>query len=274
MALPLIPIAYGVGAAKVIYDFWQSDKYEKRALAANYDAYTMVETANRKLKEKYTVLEATLLKLGNRKRGIMSGILPKFVDVYEKIIKIDFTESELQDNQKSLTLWSNNICDIKKMISVSGVQMSDKEIIGTFLFSLSYGGISGAIKKDAEINLDIAYTRSDEAEVIAHNTDTARIAVEGITEKAESLLKLLAQMNVFFLKSIQHSDEIIERNGFHRTNYSSDDKKALMTCINFAKAIKDILEAPLFDADGKVSRQINKTLSLGNEYVRKMQAIK
>ena len=269
----LLPVSFGVGTAKVIYDLWQADKYEKQALHANYEAYTLVEAAGRKLREKYGVLEAALLKLGNRKKGVMSGILPKFVSIYEKIIKIDFTESELQDHKKSLVIWSENMETIKKMISVSGVQMSDKEIIGTFLFSWSYGGVTGAIKKDAKINLDLAYTRSDEAEVIAHNTDTARIAVEGMIDKAEALLKLLAQMNMFFLKSIQHSDEIIERNGFSRANYSSEDKKALMTCINFAKAIKDILETPLFDANGKVNQQINKTLSLGNEYVKKMQAI-
>lgn len=273
MALPLIPIAIGTGAAKTVYDIWKSDEYERRALNANYEAYTMVETANRKLKERYAVLETTLLKLGNRKKGIMSGILPKFVELYEKIMKIEFTEPELQDNQKTLLVLSEKAGSIKNMIAVSGAQMSDKEIIGTFLFSWTYGGIGGAIKKDARINLDLAYTRSDEAEVIAHNTNTMSIAVDGITDKAESILNLLAKMNVFFLKSIGHSEEIIERNGFNRANYSSEDKKALMTCINFAKALKDILEAPLFDENGKVSGQINKTLSIGSEYISKMQAI-
>lgn len=30
-----------------------------------------------------------MLKLANRKRGIMSGTLPKFVDVHEKIIQVN-----------------------------------------------------------------------------------------------------------------------------------------------------------------------------------------
>ena len=163
---------------------------------------------------------------------------------------------------------------MNQMISVSGVQMSDKEILGTFLFSLEYSGISGAIKKDAKINLDVAYTRSDEAEVIAHNIDTERIAVEGINDKAESVLKLLAQMNALLLKSIQHTSGIIDRNGLEVERYGDADIDDIMNCCNFAVAVSDVLKAPLFDANGKLSRQIDQTLSTGNNYIKKIQAVR
>ena len=134
--------------------------------------------------------------------------------------------------------------------------------------------IVGAIKKEARINLDLAYSRNDEAEVIAHNTDTARIALEGIDDKANSLLMLLAKLNALFLKSIQYTSEIIERRGLNKRSYSVDDKKALMTCVNFATTLSDILKAPLFDSNGKLSNQIDATLSTGNEYIKKMQAVR
>lgn len=47
-----------------------------------------------------------------------------------------------------------------------------------------------------------------------------------------------------------------------------------MTCVNLAKMMSDILKAPLFDSNGKLSNQIDKTLSTGNEYIQKMQAVK
>lgn len=266
MALPIIvPIALGTGVARSIYDFWQAGKYEKQALSANYEAFTMVESAARKSRAEYEKTQQALLKLANRKKGIMSGSLSKFLDVYRKIIRINFTDVDLSDENRALVLQENNLQGINQMISVSGISMSDKEIIGTFLFSWKYGGISGAIKKDAKINLDLAYTRSDDAEVIASQYETVRIALNAIGDKADSFFKLLAQMNLLFLKSIQHTNEIIDHNGFERQNYSDEDKKALMNCINFAKAVKDILEAPLFEADGKVSQQANRALSVGNE---------
>lgn len=272
MALPLvIPVTVGVG--KVVYDMWQSDKYEKQARSINYEAFSIVESAARKSREEYAKTTQTLLKLANRKKGIMNGSLPKFLEVYRKIIKINFKEVDSLDGDRALVLQENSIRSIDQMISVSGVSMSDKEIIGTFLFSWQYGGLSGAIKKDAKINLDLAYTRSDEAEVIASQYETAQIALKGIGDKAESFLKLLAQMNRLFLMSIQHTDKIIDGNGFDRQNYSADDKKALMNCINLAKAIKDILEAPLFEADGKVSQQANRALVVGDEYIRKLQSV-
>lgn len=270
----MVPLIIGgVAGAKLISDIWDADKYEREALNVNYEAYSMVESANRKVKAQYEKTESTLLKLANRKRGIMSSSLPKFVDVYNKIKKIEFEDIDLNDDTRALVIRSENIQALNQMISVSGVQMSDKEIFATFLFSFEYGGISGALKKDAKINLDIAYTRSDEAEVIAYNIDTARIALEAIVDKAERFLKLLAQMNMLFLKSLQHTSEIIERNGFNKQNYSMEDKKDLMNCMNFAKAIKDILVAPLFDSDGKVSQQVNQTIETGNEYIKKLQSV-
>lgn len=254
-------------------DVWQADKYEREARNVNYEAFSMVEAALRKRNSQCEKLNSTLIKLANRKKGIMGSSLPKFVSNYEQIKRIDFEELHSVDGLNTLALRPENLNGINNMISVSGVQMSDKEILGTFLFSLEYSGISGAIKKDAKINLDIAYTRGDEAEVIAHNIDSERIALEGINDKADSLLKLLAQMNALFLKSIQYTSGIIEQRGLNKKNYSVEDKKALMNCMNFAKAISDVLKAPLFDSNGKLSNQIDKTLSTGNEYIKKMQAV-
>ena len=267
-------IVGGIIGAKSISDIWQADKYEREARSVNYEAYSLIETANRKLKSQSEKTESTLMKLANRKRGIMSSSLPKFIEVYEKIKRIEFEDVDLSDDSKALIIQSENINAINKMISVSGVQLSDKEIIGTYLFSIEYGGLFGAIKKDAKINLDLAYTRSNEAEVIAHNIDTARIAIEAIIAKAERFLKLLAQMNMLFLKSLQYTSELIERNGYNKRNYSVEDKKALMNCMNFAKAVKDILTVPLFDSDGKVSQQVNQALETGNEYINQLQAVK
>lgn len=255
-------------------DIWQADKYEREARNVNYEAFSLVETAMRKRNSQCEKLDLTLKKLANRKRGIMSGTLPKFVAVHERIVQINFSGRLSADVIRNLALRPENLSGMNQMISVSGIQMSDKEILGTFLFSLEYSGIGGAIKKDAKINLDIAYTRSDEAEVIAHNIDTERIAVEGINDKAESVLKLLTQMNALLLKSIQYTSGIIDRNGFDVDYYSDADIDAIQNCCNFAVATSDILKAPLFDLNGKLSRQIETTLSMGNEYIRKMQAVR
>lgn len=276
MALPLIPIVgmTAGGVTRFISDIWQADKYEREARNVNYEAFTMIEAASRKLRSQYEKLESTMMKLANRKRGIMSASLPKFIGVYEKIIKIDFEEMHSVDGLNSLALRPDNLSNMNRMISVSGVQMSDKEIIGTFIFSWEYNGMGGAIKKDAKIQLDLANTRSDEAEVIACNYDNYRTALEGIDDKADSLLKLLARLNALFLKSIQYTGEIIERRGLNKRNYSVDDKKALMTCVNLAKMMSDILKASLFDSNGKLSGQIDKTLSTGNEYIKKFQSVR
>lgn len=294
----MIPVIIGGGAigAKVISDFWQADKYSSEARNVNYEAFTMIEAASRKLRSQYEKIEGTMFKLANRKKGIMSGTLPKFVAIHEKIVQINFDKRPAID-VKTLALRPEDLNLMNQMISVSGVQMSDREIVGTLLFSAEHGGligglgglliggpaavigavftgISGAIKKDAKINLDIAYTRSDEAEVIAHNTDTARIALENIDNKANDFLKLITQINALLLKSIQHTSKIIDSNGFDAEYYNDADIDDIMNCCNFAKALSDMLKAPLFDSNGKISGQIDKTLSTGNDYIKKIQSVR
>ncbi len=254
----------------IIDDLIKADKYTKWALENNYDAFTTVESAARKTREEYEKANKSILKLANRKKGIINESFSKFLDIYKKIIKINFKEVGDVYDGKALILKEENIREIKLMISVTGVSMSDKEVIATFLFSWEYGGIFGAIKKDAKINFDLASARVDEADVIAKQNETAQITIKGIRDKAEAFSKLLAQINLLFLKSIKYSEEIIGKNGVDKKYYSDDDRKVLMNCINFAKATKDIVEAPLFDSEGRISQQVNKAMSVGNEYVEKM----
>ena len=271
MSLPILAVVIG---ARTLSDIWKADDYNREARHFNYEAFTMVEAASRKLRSQYEKLESTILKLANRKKGIISGTLPKFIAVHEKIVRINFNKRLSAEAVRSLTMSPESLSVMNQMISVSGINMSTQETLGTFLFSREYWGIGGAIKKEARINLDVAYTRSDEADVIAHNIDTARIALEGIDDKAESVLKLLAQMNALLLKSIQNTGKIIERNGFDVEYYGDADIDDIMNCCNFAAATSDILKAPLFDSNGKLSGQIDKTLSTGNEYIKKMQSVR
>lgn len=265
----MVPLIIGGLALHTFSGVWTADNYNREARHVNYEAFTMVEAASRKFQSQRDKLDETLTKLANRKRAVMSSSLPKFVAVHERIVQINFSR-RLSDNViRSLTLRPENLSAINQMISVSGVQMSTEQTLGTFIFG---GLIGGAIKKEARINLDVAQTRSDEAEVIAHNIDTARLAVEGINDKADSVLKLLTQMNALLLKSIQHTSTLVERNGFDVERYSDADIDDIMNCCNFAVAVSDMLKAPLFDANGKLSRQIDETLSAGNEQVKKIQA--
>lgn len=265
----MVPLIIGGLALHTFSGVWTADNYNREARHVNYEAFTMVEAASRKFQSQREKLDETLTKLANRKRAVMSSSLPKFVAVHERIVQINFSR-RLSDNViRSLTLRPENLSAINQMISVSGVQMSTEQTLGTFIFG---GLIGGAIKKEARINLDVAQTRSDEAEVIAHNIDTARLAVEGINDKADSVLKLLTQMNALLLKSIQHTSTLVERNGFDVERYSDADIDDIMNCCNFAVAVSDVLKAPLFDANGKLSRQVDETLSTGNEYVKKIQA--
>ena len=47
-----------------------------------------------------------------------------------------------------------------------------------------------------------------------------------------------------------------------------------MTCVNMAKAIKTVIDAPLFDENGEVSEAVKKAMSVGQDCLEKMAEAK
>ena len=82
---------------------------------------------------------------------------------------------------------------------------------------------------------------------------------------------MLGSLNALFVRNISYVEEIVDKSGMDRTKCSSEDKKAIMNCLNFAKAIKDLLEQPLFEADGAVSQQAIHAMEIGETYMMELQ---
>lgn len=274
MALPLVFAALGVGS--FVKNMIDADSNNERAKEINAKAFNRIGEAARNLNEQEEKTRKALVKLANRKRGIITSSMENFLGVYEKIIKISFEENgrELDFNCKALT--AESLKEIKHMTAVAGISMSPNEIIGTMLFR-GYGlmgGISGVIARETEFNVNVASMRKKQANVIASQSETTQVILESIYETAERFSQLLAKLNLIFMKSIQYTTEIIEKNGASRKNYTMDDKAALMSCINFADAIKKVLDAPLFDENGEISQQSIVAIQTGEGYLNKINSSK
>lgn len=275
MALPLVFAA--IGAATFVKNIMDADSNNERAIEINAKAFNRIGEAKRKLSEQEDKTKQSLVKLANRKRGIINSSMKNFLNLYEKIIKIDFEENEKSLDFNCNTLTAENLKEIKYMTSVAGIAMSSKEILGTMLFrGFGFmGGISGVIAKEAEINVSVASMRKRQANVISSQSETTESILEYVYEKSENFSRLLAKLNLFFMKSIQHTTNIIKKNGVNKKNYTVEDKSALMNCINFASAIKKVLDVPLFDENGEISEQSITALQIGEEYLAKLnQAVK
>lgn len=265
-------IIAGMLIGGVAYTFAKTDqsmKMDEQARKKYARAYERQAAAEELVRNKQEEADNTLMKVANRKRAILSTTMNDFLQLYEKIIKINF---EIGDGIKELDksiLDPANISSIRSMTVTAISPMSDKEIVTSFLLK----GIGGAMVDESKRNLERASSQVRISNVVYAQAETMAAALEAITERSERIAILLAKMNLLFTQSIKASSEMINTNGFERSNYSIQDRKILMTCINIADAIKRVIDTPLLDREGKITKESLSALQTGNEYLQKLKQI-
>lgn len=272
--LPLI-IASGLGYA--FYKTEQGSQMDAKAQRKYAKAMTRQLEAEALLKEKKENADAALIKVANRKRAIVATSMYQFLDVYERIIKIDFQESDEIKKLNAITLIPEEVTHIKTIAQTAVKPMTDREVIvtllkGTVLFG-GLGGIGYSIAKDAERNLKAANAQLRMAEMAYKEAETIGLSLDTVVDRANALAGLLAKLNLLFRQSIQHTTEIIDRNGYSRTAYNQDDRKALMTCINIASTMKKIIDEPVITPNGELAIETAKTLEIGNNFIKQVEQL-
>ncbi len=274
MPIAFLGIAVGISFGSVIKDMLAADANDAKSRQIYYDAFKDVEEAAREARTERDKTAQKLLKLSKRKNGIMNSSLTKFVDTFQKVAKINFTQNDLNDFNTQAIIPAE-IKDLQKMVNISGMGLNDKQLLSTFVFhgflKGPLGGISGIIRKESEINLHVAYMNSDMADVATSHNKTAKIAIAAIGDSADRFSKLLANLNALFVRNIGHIDELVNQKGTNKNKYADEDKKDIMSCFNLAETIKKLLEQPLFEPNGVVSQQAIRAMKTGESTFLKLQ---
>lgn len=211
--------------------------------------------------------DASLQKLVNRKKGILSARMNRFISVYEQIRKIDFRPGDGILELYTNTLSVRQVEELEIMTATSMQPLSEKELAAKYLFT----GIGGMILADAKRNSEIANSQKRIANTLYSQAETLVIAVDAIGKRAEQMSGVLARFSMLFGECIESTEQIIRRNGTERDRYSKSDREILMTCVNMAKAIKDILDVPVLNADGSVTEASLAALEEGERRLQKLQ---
>ena len=56
-------------------------------------------------------------------------------------------------------------------------------------------------------------------------------------------------------------------------NYSEYDKSVLMTCVNFAVALSDIIDVPVVDEKGQICQEAEKMIVSGEKYLKQINQV-
>ena len=80
-------------------------------------------------------------------------------------------------------------------------------------------------------------------------------------------------MNALFVGSIAETERTIAKNGLDIGNYSEYEKGVLMTCVNIAAAMSDIITIPVVNEQGQLYESAREMVEKGEQYLKKMNQL-
>lgn len=262
----------GWAAGRFVYDMVKSDKLEQQALDKTIRSLDKLSKAQTEKNETKEHMDAVVLKFANRKRGILVSSMQDFLDLYNRIIKINFSQKDEIELFRNFSVIEQNEMKLNVKIVQNDIKTPGltKNVVVGYLAGGVIGAISSSIVDDSKRKLDIANLEAKRARAMAIQNNSVALAYDAISQRVSRMTDILTKLNVLFVKSIQNTEKIIDKNGEDKRNYSEEDRKQLATCIDLAAAIKNFMDVPIVDEEGKVTKKSEEVLMIGNNCIDQM----
>lgn len=258
--------ALAIGAlVKTFHSVDKSLKMDEKALKKYAKAFERSEEADLLVRNKAEFADKRLMNVAKKKRAIVQSTVPKFVNVYSQIQKIELgnkttvNEIAIRDNVKKLAVLDALSVSVKK-------DFTDKELV----CGLITKGFGKMMEMDSERYLSAANNQMRAANVAYSQSESISAVYDAIVVRADRISNLLMAMNALFIKSINETANTIEKNGLNVKNYTDYDKSVLMICVNIAAAMADIIDVPVVDEKGQICESAMEMIVTGEKYLEKM----
>lgn len=119
------------------------------------------------------------------------------------------------------------------------------------------GFIVGAKASSAK---DEAYSNLAKAKLISEELGTASDLCQAISKKCNLFINLLHKLDNYFKPFITKIDEAITEHGTDYRSSGQEQKQATAAAASIAKAIKMVLDTPILDDNGNLTKESDETL--------------
>lgn len=113
----------------------------------------------------------------------------------------------------------------------------------------------------ASKNLDNAYSNLAEAKKYEAEMDAASTLCIGIRRRSAMFSRFLLSLNSIFEPLVFDMSKIIKEKGSDYRNFSEDEKKVVAEAMSLAGAIKAILDTPILDEQGNLTKESGKIIA-------------
>lgn len=252
-----------------------ADKINTQAFETNCKASKMKAEALAEVEKTNATFQAAVVKLRDRKLGIINTSFADFIDVYDKISRIEFKQSDGISELMTLNLPPEIYENHRGVSCAPAFQLTSGQEVKAFLKGALFGGFFGGMrewdKQEAQQALATAQANKKAANVVVSQCDLEVTALRELTEKLNRMSALLTKLNMLFRTAIAKSNEVISETGYNRNCYS-DDKLEMFRCtISLAQTIKTIIDQPILNKKDEVSAEAMNVLVSGEKVYEQMQ---
>lgn len=305
----MLPWLIGLGVAGIIGAAGKSvvDDMQNETQNIINQARDIFYEAKRNLENQQEDTEYALEKLGNKKIDLVTGILPRFVDLFDKFNNIKFESNEIIDDTDDLQLSNFSRSDFDGLVRlVNEGKLTRTNLTAGAIAAVALGGIStapvgmtlaaglggisslsGVAAPAAFVGYIAAYCKADdylaeakaklaEAKTEAENMKTSEEILYTIEKWCEMFSELLDNLEPLLENGVNSIEKIIAN---HSDNYrkngkitaSNEEREILAATFAFAIAIKTVIQVPILNDDGKVSYMSKKVCSEVNNELPKLK---
>ena len=311
MLIPVIALATAaIIGGKNLSEADANRAYAKRMTLKNLNR---MGEARKNVQDKEKSTQLSVERLANRKYGILKTSIPKFIDLYEKLMEVNFQESdgirELSDRSQLYENWQTlrSFNGIVKQIEPTGMEFlahmlsaGGKVLCSGSLLAVSVGlpiiegsvigaqavmlnpvflpatfamAVTTSIVSDAKREVTSAKLQRKYVNIVEAKSESDIAVLSAIEERAVRLTDLLTKMNFLFIKSMKVVEPMIDKNGDNRSLYTRQEKAYIRNCLNLADAVKSILDTPLFEQDGKIAEVSKEVVMTSEKYLLQMEQL-
>lgn len=136
--------------------------------------------------------------------------------------------------------------------------------------ALAVGGLIMSAQSKKKLNA--AHENMSEAKAIVEQMKSAETVLSSIKERSNQLHSLLTKVEGVFKSGIVFMKNIISNKGTNWNDFSKDDKEAIHKVFLIAQLIKGIIDTPLLDEDGAITRKSAEVLKTGSKALEKINS--
>ena len=134
-------------------------------------------------------------------------------------------------------------------------------VLGTLAAAPALFLLGTIMDKSASANLDKAYTYNSEVNKAVAEMDTVRTLCNGVTARSNMFIELLDKLNEMFIQETLDLKYLIKYKGNDYSQYTYDEQVSVGRGLALLKSIKSVLDTPILDKDGNLTKQSGDLLS-------------